>query len=81
MRLRASGPWAAAAVLAVLAAGAGCSLNQEGVPPPANDIFFPSATLVDSTGRFLFVTNSNSDLRYNDGTLVVVDLQKTAADR
>jgi DNA-binding beta-propeller fold protein YncE len=69
------------AVLAVLAVGAGCSLNQEGVPPPANDIFFPSATLVDSSGRWLFVTNSNSDLRYNDGTLVVVDLQKSAADR
>ncbi len=34
------------------------------------------------SGRWLYVVNSNSDLRYNDGTLVAVDLDavKTARD-
>jgi hypothetical protein len=65
----------------------GCGLNQEGIGPPNNTIFFPGAILVgadrlDPTdSRWLFVVNSNSDLRYNDGTLVAVDLEKVKSDR
>jgi hypothetical protein len=36
---------------------------------------------VDPTGSWLFVVNSNSDLRYNAGTVVAVDLRKAAEDR
>ena len=57
-----------------------CALNQEGVQPPRNEIFFPGGALVDASGSFLYVTNSNSDLRYNNGTLVVVDLAKAKED-
>jgi DNA-binding beta-propeller fold protein YncE len=64
--------------LPVLAAAGGillsaCGLNQEGVPPPQDAIFFPASALADPAGDWLYVTNSNSDLRYNDGTLVAVD--------
>ena len=52
----------------------GCSLHQAGVEPPDNRIFFPSGGIVDPDGKWLYVVNSNSDLRYNAGTVVVVDL-------
>ena len=60
--------------LVVLAAEA-CSLHQAGVTPPDNRIFFPSGGIVDPDGNWLFVANSNSDLRYNAGTIVTVDLK------
>jgi hypothetical protein len=63
--------------LPVLAAAGGilasaCGLNQEGVPPPQDAIFFPASAIADPAGDWLYVTNSNSDLRYNDGTLVAI---------
>ena len=36
---------------------------------------------MDSSGDWLFVTNSNADLRYNDGTLVALSLERAAKDR
>lgn len=58
----------------------GCSLHQEGVEPPDNRIFFPSGGIVDPDGQWLYVVNSNSDLRYNAGTVVAVDLANVKAD-
>ena len=58
----------------------GCSLHQAGVEPPDNRIFFPSGGVVDPDGRWLYVVNSNSDLRYNAGTVVAVDLDNVKAD-
>src|SRR4051794_3033017 len=59
---------------------ASCGLNQEGVPPPLNRIAFPASIKADPTGRWLYVVNSNADLRFNNGTLVAVDLEKAALD-
>jgi hypothetical protein len=69
--------------LAALAAGAAgaCSLSQEGVGPPPDRVYFPTSGMVDPSGKWLFVANSNSDLRYNDGTLVAIDLGAVQADR
>jgi len=53
---------------------AGCTLHQAGVTPPDNRIFFPSGGVVDPEGGWLYVVNSNSDLRYNAGTIVAIDL-------
>ena len=36
---------------------------------------------MDSSGDWLFVTNSNADLRYNDGTLIALSLERAADDR
>jgi hypothetical protein len=61
--------------LAALAAGAAaCSLSQEGVMPPADTFFFPSTAILAPGGQWLYVANSNADLRYNDGTLVMVNV-------
>lgn len=54
----------------------GCTLHQAGVTPPDNRVFFPSGGVVDPDGGWLYVVNSNSDLRYNAGTIVAIDLQK-----
>ncbi len=63
------------ATLAALAAGAAaCSLSQEGVMPPADTFFFPSSAIEAPDGQWLFVANSNADLRFNDGTLVMVNV-------
>jgi len=52
----------------------GCTLHQAGVTPPDNRVFFPSGGIVDPDGGWLYVVNSNSDLRYNAGTVVAIDL-------
>jgi YVTN family beta-propeller protein len=58
-----------------------CGLNQQGVAPNPNTLDFPSSALVDPSGRWLFVVNANSDLRYNNGTLVAIDVSTAATDR
>ncbi|MDB4982149.1 MAG: hypothetical protein JWM82_2901 [Myxococcales bacterium] len=73
----------AARVCLVMGSGAGlsaCGLNQEGVPPPRDRIVYPSSARLDALGRWLYVANSNSDLRYNNGTLVAVDVVAAAND-
>jgi hypothetical protein len=70
--------------LAIAALGAllsGCGLSQQGVEPPRDTIAFPASATTDPEGRWLFVANSNADLRYNDGTLVALNLAKAAVDR
>jgi hypothetical protein len=67
-------------LLGALAAPA-CGLNQEGVSPPRDRIAFPGSVKVDPDGRWLYVVNSNADLRFNNGTVVAVDLDAAAADR
>jgi hypothetical protein len=59
---------------------AGCNLHQEGVRPPDNRIFFPGGAIVEAGGKWLYVVNSNSDLRYNAGTVAAVDLAVVRAD-
>lgn len=58
-----------------------CGLNQEGVSPPRNRIAFPGSVKVDPDGRWLYVVNSNADLRFNAGTVVSLDLDAASADR
>jgi hypothetical protein len=70
------------ALLAALGAGlSACGLNQEGVRPPDNTISFPSAARLDPNGQWLYFVNSNADLRYNDGTAMVLDVKAALADR
>jgi hypothetical protein len=72
---------ALALALGGLCAAAACSLNQEGVDPPNDTFFYPSTAVADPTSTWLYVANSNADLRYNDGTLVAVDLVSAYQDR
>ncbi len=63
-----------------------CTLSQNGVVPPPDTFFYPTSALmspiaIDPAGQWLYVANSNADLRFNDGTLVTVDVAKSYADR
>jgi len=58
-----------------------CGLNQAGVDPQPNTIAYPASAVMDSAGDWLFVTNSNADLRYNSGTLIALNLDRAAMDR
>ena len=42
--------------------------------PPADTLFFPSSAAMAPDGDWLYVANSNADLRFNDGTLVVLNV-------
>lgn len=75
-------PW----VVLVTAAASACSLSQNGVDPPADTFFYPSTGAMlpapaagglaptDPAFDWLYVGNSNADLRFNDGTLVMVNV-------
>jgi hypothetical protein len=65
--------------LPVVTIGGGCNFGQSGIAPPANRIFLPAGVAADPDGGFLYVVNSNSDLRYNAGTVVAVDLSRIAS--
>jgi DNA-binding beta-propeller fold protein YncE len=69
---------AATRVLGLVAlAASACSLSQNGVTPPADTFFYPTGAIMnptDTAGNWLFVANSNADLRFNDGTLLMVNV-------
>jgi YVTN family beta-propeller protein len=67
-----------AATLAAVVGG-GCNFGQSGIAPPANRIFLPAGIVADPDEDFLYVVNSNSDLRFNAGTLAAVDLSRARA--
>ena len=66
---------------ALVLAGGGCGLGQAGIDPPMDQIFLPAGLAVDPDGNWLYVVNSNNDLRFNAGTLLAIDLQKAKLDR
>jgi DNA-binding beta-propeller fold protein YncE len=55
---------------------AACANESPGVDPPSDNFYFPSGLAIDPAGRFLYVSNANSDLRFNAGTLIAVDLDR-----
>ncbi|HET6337429.1 MAG TPA: hypothetical protein VFG30_29595 [Polyangiales bacterium] len=62
----------------------GCNLDNLGDEPPRGFIYLPaglmlSASTADEPPRFMYVVNSNFDLRYNAGSLQAFDLD--ALDR
>lgn len=63
----------ACSLLGLLAA-AGCTASAADVGPPDNQIFFPTGLAVAPDDSVMFVASSNSDLRYDSGTIDVVDL-------
>lgn len=56
---------------------ASCTASAEDVRPPPDQLFFPSGLAVSPPGnsaRVLFVANSNSELRYDSGSISVIKL-------
>ena len=61
--------------LATLVFGA-CTGSDEGRTAPADSFFFPTGVAISPDSHFAYVTNGNTDLRFNGGTVVAVDLQE-----
>jgi hypothetical protein len=64
--------WALGCVLV-----ASCTASAEDVRPPEDQLFFPSGLAVSPPGnpaKTLFVANSNSELRYDSGSIAVISL-------
>jgi DNA-binding beta-propeller fold protein YncE len=53
---------------------AGCTASAEEVRPPERELFFPTGAALSPDQRFLYVANANSELRYDSGSLSVIDL-------
>lgn len=66
----------------VALASIGCEDRNRGIPPDGKGLYFPSGVALDPRvpadrpARWLFVLNGNSDLVFNAGTLVPVDLEE-----
>jgi DNA-binding beta-propeller fold protein YncE len=60
--------------LLVALGAAGCTASASAVEPPETQFYYPTAAAVSPDDSVLFVTNGNSDLRYDSGTVSVVDL-------
>ena len=71
-------PAALGPVLALAAAvGAGaCTAPAAEVRPPDDQFYYPTGMATSPDESLLFVANANSDLRYDSGTLAVVDLDR-----
>jgi hypothetical protein len=52
----------------------GCTASASEVEPPQNALFFPTGLAVAPNDAFLFVANGNSELRYDSGSVDVMDL-------
>jgi len=66
-----------------LLASASCNLDNPGDPPPIADIYLPTGLMLSaqdaesgSAPRYLYLVNSNFDLRYNRGSVQAYDLER-----
>jgi DNA-binding beta-propeller fold protein YncE len=62
---------------------AACTASAEEVRPPEDQFYFPTGMAVSPDDTKLFVANANSELRYDSGSIAVVDLNmvdQVAAD-
>ena len=55
-------------------ASGGCYLDNDGLEPPAKELYFPTGLAVSPGGTALYVANSDFDLKYNGGTVQLVNL-------
>ncbi|MGN6106375.1 MAG: YncE family protein [Kofleriaceae bacterium] len=53
-----------------------CTASAEDVRPLENQLFFPTGAAVAPGGSTLFVTNANSDLTFDSGSVSVISLEQ-----
>ncbi len=61
----------------------GCTASASEVEPPQSQFYFPTGMAMAPDGSVLFVANANSELRYDSGSISVIDLaavDQTIAD-
>lgn len=70
-----AGMWCIWPCVSLIAIGiAGCTASSDDVRPPEDQLFFPTGAAVAPDGSKLFVVNANSELRYDSGSVAVLDL-------
>lgn len=67
------------ALCGLLLATAACPASVEDVRPPADEFFFPTGMVLSPDQSLLFVSNGNSELRHDSGTINVVSLDSVEA--
>ncbi|HEX3757849.1 MAG TPA: hypothetical protein VHW23_04045 [Kofleriaceae bacterium] len=55
----------------------GCTASGADVQPPRDQLAFPTGMAAAPDNSVLFVANANSELRYDSGSLAVIDLART----
>ncbi len=65
--------------LGLVPALAGCPATSDEVRPPEDQFYFPTGMAIDIGEGSLFVTNANSDLRYDSGSISVIDLDRVSS--
>jgi hypothetical protein len=63
-------------LILIIAYFGGCSDEITGIDPPKTKLFFPTGIMLSQNQKTLFVTNGNSDLKYNGSTLIAIDVDK-----
>jgi DNA-binding beta-propeller fold protein YncE len=80
MRIAASSGRSALAIVIAVGLGlgavliAGCTASAADVRPPTDQLFFPTGLAVAPDDSVLFAASSNSELRYDSGSVLVFDL-------
>jgi YVTN family beta-propeller protein len=64
------------ASIAVAVALTGCTASAEDVRPPQDQLAFPTGMALSPDEKALFVVNANSELRYDSGSIGVIDMAK-----
>ncbi len=59
---------------AVLSLAGACTASGDEVAPPDNEFFFPTGMAIAPDDSVLFVANANSELRWDSGSIQVIDL-------
>ncbi len=54
--------------------GAGCFLGDVTLPPPPDQIYYPTGLVRSPGGSTLYVANSDFDLQYDGGSVLALDL-------
>lgn len=60
--------------IGIAIAGAACTASAEDVRPPQDQLYFPTGAALAPDGSKLFVVNANSELRYDSGSIAILDL-------
>ncbi|MBN2801471.1 MAG: hypothetical protein JXR91_00100 [Deltaproteobacteria bacterium] len=61
-------------------ANSSCMGDSSGISPPLDELVYPVGLATVNDDETLLVVNSNFDLKYNDGTLIAIDLTKLDND-
>ena len=65
--------WRVALVGLALAATA-CAEDNKGIPHPIDRLHYPVAIAADPSGDYVYVVNSDFDVRYRTGSVIAIDL-------